>query len=273
MERKITVNKTNSYTSIQDFFLAHWIKVIGSGPGMLYLQILSYCHQGKDIAWPSIQTLNKRMGTTTKTLIKYRNTLVEYGLIKKIIKRKTSLGGYEHNVYQIILLDKEKVLLPPEERYPEETEEIVSGIAEASPSQPINRPEKIKVDERTLKKEHIMKILKKLKLDKNRIAQIILNYSLEDIEGKLDLLAVKRNVINPAGWLIAALQGNYLHSEHDNNENVVINSQEEKESEAENKTVKSNKKSFKEKPKGDTKRLSRKEELEWIKQIRNQISK
>ena len=68
MERKIPANKTNSYTTIQDYFLAHWVSVIGLGPAMLYLQLLSYCHKGKDTAWPSIQTLNKRMGTTTKTL-------------------------------------------------------------------------------------------------------------------------------------------------------------------------------------------------------------
>ena len=59
MEIKIPVNKTNSYTTIQDYFLAHWVSTIGLGPAMLYLQLLSYCHKGKDIAWPSIQTLNK----------------------------------------------------------------------------------------------------------------------------------------------------------------------------------------------------------------------
>ena len=110
MERKIAINKTNSYTTIQDYFLAHWVSVIGLGPAVLYLQLLSYCHKGKDIAWPSIQTLNKRMGTTTKTLIKYRNILIEYGLIKKVVKQKSSSGGYDHNLYQIVLLDKENIL-------------------------------------------------------------------------------------------------------------------------------------------------------------------
>ena len=116
MERKIPINKTNSYTTIQDYFLAHWVSTIGLGPAMLYLQLLSYCHKGKDIAWPSIQTLNKRMGTTTKTLIKYRNTLLEYGLIKKIVKQISSSGGYGHNLYHIVLLDKENILYPPVER-------------------------------------------------------------------------------------------------------------------------------------------------------------
>jgi len=124
MERKIAINKINSYATIKDYFLAHWVSVIGLGPAMLYLQLLSYCHKGKDTAWPSIQTLNKRMGTTTKTLIKYRNTLLEYGLIKKVVKQRSTSGGYDHNLYQLVILDQERVLLPPTERLPEETEEV-----------------------------------------------------------------------------------------------------------------------------------------------------
>jgi hypothetical protein len=132
MERKIAIN---SYTNIQDYFLAHWVSIIGPGPAMLYLQLLSYCHKGKDIAWPSIQTLNKRMGITTRNLIKYRHTLIKYGLIKKVAKQRSTSGGYDHNLYRLVILDKERVLLPPTERLPEETEEVISGIAEESPYQ------------------------------------------------------------------------------------------------------------------------------------------
>ena len=103
-------SKHNPYTLIQDYFLVHWVSTIGLGPTVLYLQLLSYCHKGKDTAWPSIQTLNKRMGTTTKTLIKYRNTLLEYGLIKKIVKQISSSGGYDHNLYQMVLLDKGQIV-------------------------------------------------------------------------------------------------------------------------------------------------------------------
>ncbi|MEA2021874.1 MAG: helix-turn-helix domain-containing protein, partial [Candidatus Caldatribacteriota bacterium] len=209
MERKIPVNKTNSYTNIQDFFLAHWVSVIGLGSAMLYLQLLSYCYKGKDIAWPSIQTLNKRMGTTTKTLIKYRNTLVNYGLIKKIVKQKSSCGGYNHNLYQIVLLDKERFLRPPTEKLPEETEKVISGITKKSSSSNLNNPKRISADDvKSLKQNRIIEELKRLKLDNKSIGKIILNYSPEDIEEKLDLLKIKRNIINPAGWLVAALQAN-----------------------------------------------------------------
>ena len=279
MERKIPANKTNSYTTIQDYFLAHWVSIIGLGPTVLYLQLLSYCHKGKDTAWPSIKTLNKRMGTTTKTLIRYRNTLLEYGLIKKIVKQKSSSGGYDHNLYQMILLDKENILYPPAERLPEEKEEIVSGIAEESSSSNQqrlkNNPKKVIIDNKKSPKEkRIKEELKKLNLDKKSIDKIILNYSLEDIEEKLDLLKIKRNVINPAGWLIAALQANYLNPESFKEENY----EEEKiieteEVEPESKIIKPNKLTLENKPEEETKRLSREEELEWIRKIRNTVLK
>jgi len=59
------------------------------------------------------------------------------------------------------------------------------------------------------KKERIKEELKKLNLDKKSIDKIILNYSLENIEEKLELLQIKRKVVNPAGWLITALKEDY----------------------------------------------------------------
>jgi hypothetical protein len=262
MERKIPVNKTNSYTTIQDYFLAHWVNVIGLGPAMLYLQLLSYCHKGKDIAWPSIQTLNKRMGTTTKTLIKYRNTLLEYGLIKKVVKQRTSSGGYDHNLYQIVLLDKENILYPPAEKLPEENEKVISGIAEESPSSNQNNPKKVITDnKKSPKEERIKEELEKLNLDKKSIDKIILNYSLEDIEEKIDLLQIKRNVINPAGWLIAALQVNYLNPESSKEEDDGIEEEEQK-----NKIAKLEKISLKQKEKEEKERLFIEESLKWVEQ-------
>ena len=273
MQRKITINN-NSYTTIQDYFLAHWVSIIGHGPAILYLQLLSYCHKGKDTAWPSIQTLNKRMGTTTKTLIKYRNALVNYGLIKKVVKQKSSSGGYDHNLYQIILLDQEKVLLPPVERCPEETEEVISGIVEESPSHNQDNPKKINTDNiKSLKKNRIIEELKRLKVDKKSIGKIILNYSPEDIEEKLDLLEIKRNVINPAGWLVAALQANYPNPKSYKREDDYEETIKTEEIEPENKAVKPERILPPKKEKEKVKRLSREEELEWIRKIRNTVLK
>jgi len=266
MEIKIPVNKTNSYTTIQDYFLAQWVSTIGIGPTVLYIQLLSYCHKGKDTAWPSIKTLNKRLGTTTKTLIRYRNTLIKFGLIKKVVKQRSTSGGYDHNLYQIVLLDKENVLHPPAEKLPEEKEEIVSGIAEKFSFQ--DNPKKIIINnKKSLKTERIKEELGKINLDKKSIDKIILKYSLGDIEEKLDLLRIKRNVINPAGWLIAALKVNYLNpesykEENDEEEKII----ETEEIESESKIVKLNKLALKKKEKEEKDRLYMDEDLKWIEQ-------
>jgi len=267
MEIKIPVNKTNSYTTIQDYFLAQWVSTIGIGPTVLYIQLLSYCHKGKDTAWPSIKTLNKRLGTTTKTLIRYRNTLIKFGLIKKVVKQRSTSGGYDHNLYQIVLLDKENVLHPPAEKLPEEKEEIVSGIVESPCSNKNNLKKVIVNNRKSLKTERIKEELEKINLDKKSIDKIILNYSLEDIEEKIDLLQIKRNVINPAGWLIAALKANYLNpesSKEENDEEEKIMETEEMESES--KIVKLNKLALKKKEKEEKDRLYMDEDLKWIEQ-------
>jgi len=268
MERKIPIKQTISFTTIQDYFLAHWVNQISLGPAMLYLQLLSYCYKGKDIAWPSIKTLNKRMGTTTKSLIKYRSTLLEYGLIKKVIKQKSSSGGYGHNLYQIVLLDKENILYPPAEKLPEEKEEIISGIAEESTSSNQDNPKKVIIDnKKSQKTERIKEELEKLNLDKKSIDKIIFNYSLEDIEEKLDLLEIKRNVINPAGWLIAALKANYLNPESYKKESYEEEKiMETEEVESESKIVKLNKLALKKKEKEEKDRLFMEESLKWIEQ-------
>lgn len=266
MERKIPTKQTNSFTTIQDYFLAHWVNVIGLGPAMLYLQLLSYCYKGKNTAWPSIKTLNKRMGTTTKTLIRYRNALLEYGLIKKVVKQRSSSGGYDHNLYQIVLLDKENILYPPVERLPEEKEEIISGIAGKFSFQ--DNPKKVITDnKKSLKIERIKEELEKLNLDKKSIDKIILNYPLEDVEEKLDLLEIKRNVVNPAGWLVAALKANYLnpesYREENDDEEKIMETEEVK---SESKIVKLNKLALEKKEKEEKDRSFMEESLKWIEQ-------
>ena len=214
------------------------------------------------------------MGTTTKTLIKYRNTLIEYGLIKKVVKQKSTSGGYDHNLYQIILLDKENILYPPVEKLPEENEEIISGISEEFPYSNQDNPNKIVIDnKKSLKTERIKEELEKLNMDKKSIYKTILNYSLEDIEEKLDLLEIKRNVLNPAGWLVAALQANYLNLEPSKEENDKEEKTKKEEIQPENKRLKTGIVLPQKKEKEEKKRLSREEELEWIKKIRYNILK
>jgi len=85
MERKIPANKTNSYTTMQDYFLAHWVNTIGLGPAMFYLQLLSYCHKYKDIVWPSNQTTDKK--SIDKIILNYSlEDIEEKILLQKIEK-------------------------------------------------------------------------------------------------------------------------------------------------------------------------------------------
>jgi hypothetical protein len=191
--------------------------------------------------------------------------------MKKVIKQRSASGGYDHNLYQIVLLDKENILYPPAERLPEEKEEIVSGIVKSLDSNYHNLkidPNKTVTDNKKSPKEkRIKEELEKLNLDKKSIDKIILNYSLEDIEEKLGLLEIKRNVVNPAGWLIAALKANYLNpksSKEENDEEEKIIETEEVESES--KIVKLNKLALKKKEKEEKDRLFIEESLKWIEQ-------
>ncbi len=190
------------------------------------------------------------------------------GLIKKIVKQISSSGGYDHNLYQIVLLDKENILYPPVEKLPEENEEIISGIAEEFPYSNQDNLNKIVPDnKKSLKTERIKEELEKLNMDKKSIYKTILNYSLEDIEEKIDLLRIKKNVVNPAGWMIAALKANYLNpesSKEENDEGEKIMETEEVESES--KIVKLNKLALKKKEKEEKDRLYMDEDLKWIKQ-------
>ena len=123
-------------------------------------------------------------------------------------------------------------------------------MAEESPSPNQNNPNKIDTDDKkSLKQEKIKEELKKLNLDKKSIDKIILNYSLEDIEGKIDLINTRRNVLNPAGWLILALQANYLNpesyrEENDEEEKII----ETEEVESVNKVIKPEKINLEKKP-------------------------
>jgi hypothetical protein len=108
-------------------------------------------------------------------------------------------------------------------------------------------------------------------VDKKSISKIILNYSPEDIEEKLDLLEIKRNVINPAGWLVAALQANYPNPKSYKRKDDYEETMKTKEIEPENRAVKPEKILPPKKEK--VKRLSREEELEWIRKIRNTVLK
>ena len=96
------INLDSGYTKVyRDFFL-YWIKIIGPGPLLLYYQLKSYCYGEKIHAWPSVGTLARSMGVTKNTVRKYRQILINHGLIVKMLKRKSEDGSYQTNIYEIL---------------------------------------------------------------------------------------------------------------------------------------------------------------------------
>jgi hypothetical protein len=95
----------DGYLIIPNYFFRKWIRILGAGPAILYLELLTYCHKEKDMAWPTINSLCQKMGVSKNSLIKYREVLLTYGLIKKMIRRKSIGGDYQVNLYQLTSLE------------------------------------------------------------------------------------------------------------------------------------------------------------------------
>src|SRR5665648_255350 len=96
------------YVIVSSYFLDNCVEILGTGPGMLYLQLLNYCHKGKDLAWPTLATLGRKMQFTPKSITKFHQILLKHGLIKKISKGKTASGHYKRNIYQVTPLHRVK---------------------------------------------------------------------------------------------------------------------------------------------------------------------
>jgi len=94
------------YVVVPNYFLREWVKVLGVGPIVLYQELLTYCHKGKYIAWPTIDSLCQEMGIAKTTLLRYQNTLIKFGLIKNITRGKSTTGHYRNNIYQVISLEE-----------------------------------------------------------------------------------------------------------------------------------------------------------------------
>jgi len=234
------------YVVVPNYFLRERVKVLGVGPAMLYLYLLTYCHKGKDIAWPTISTLSKKMNLTPKTITRYRQILVKYGLIKKVSKRKTSSGCHVRNIYQLTSFDMEKNTLPIGNIFPYLEGKFTPDIRENLPTNNNNlkhyqfnnnkerkdaavavvdfKKLKEKGEEKMLtphnSKENytgqaIKEQLADLDFGERFIEKLLKDFNLKKIEEKLDLLLERRNIKNPAGWLMAALKNDYQDVEQE----------------------------------------------------------
>src|SRR5665648_34944 len=239
--------KKEGYIIVPNYFLREWVKVLGIGPALLHLQLLSYCHKGKYIAWPTIDSLCQEMGIAKTTLLRYQNTLNRFGLIKNISRSKSTTGHYKNNVYQIIPLEKlsghpdpdkiinfvgskmkphwyqndtcigsNMILSLVSKRYPNNTNLNITNITTTT------KREKDAVAAVNFKKlkeegEEKMRALRErmveLDFKEEFVEKMLKKYSLKKIEEKLDLLMERRNIQSPTGWLRAALKNDFRGEE------------------------------------------------------------
>ena len=237
-----------SYTIISDYFLDEYTEVLGTGPSMLYIHLLKYCYKGKDLVWPTLATLSKKMQLTPKTITKYHQVLAKYGLIKKITKRKTSPGGHMQNIYQLTPINLEKNTLPIGNIFPYIEEKITPDIGKKLPTNNNNlnntnttttnskKDAVVAVNFKKFRKappakagekgEEKMQAIREQLLDldfKERfVEQLLKDFDPKKIEEKLDLLLIKRNIQNPAGWLRASLKYDYQNPEQESQEEESV---------------------------------------------------
>jgi len=142
MEKEFLVNQKQltkeGYVIVSSYFLDYCVEILGTGPGMLYIQLLNYCHKGKDLAWPTLATLGKKMQFTPKSITKFHQVLIKHGLIKKISKGKTVSGNYRRNIYQVTPLHMVKNTLSKGNIFPYVEEKITPNIGKKLPTNNTN---------------------------------------------------------------------------------------------------------------------------------------
>jgi len=233
MEKEFLVNQKQlseeGYVIISSYFLDYCVEVLGTGPGMLYIQLLNYCHKGKDIAWPTLATLGRKMQFTPKSITKFHQILLKHGLIKKISKGKTPSGNYRRNIYQITPIHMVKNTLSMGNIFSYIEENITPNLGKKLPINNTNlnitntttTNRDVVVDFKKLKEEGEEKMqavrerMVELDFKEEFIEKILKEYSTKKIDEKIDLLMEKKNIKSPAGWLWTALKNDYQDEEQE----------------------------------------------------------
>jgi hypothetical protein len=249
--RQIKSSK-EGYIIVPNTFLKKWVKVLGVGPVVLYQELLTYCHKGKYIAWPTIDSLCHEMGIAKTTLLRYQNTLLRFGLIKNISRGKSTTGHYKNNIYQITSLeeltecpDHDKIIdflgskMKPDRyqndtsigsnvklslvsnRYPNNTNLNITNTTTAKEGDVAADFKKLKekgdLSACNAQAEEKMRAIRERMVDLDFkeafIEKILKEYSVKKIKENLDLLLERKNIQKPAGWLMAALKNNYQDAE------------------------------------------------------------
>ncbi|MEA2021839.1 MAG: helix-turn-helix domain-containing protein [Candidatus Caldatribacteriota bacterium] len=235
-EKQKCKNKSTKYsfTTISDYFLDEWSGVVGIGPTSLYIHLLKYCYKDKNLAWPTLKTLSKKMGTSERSLIRYQKILVKYGFIQNIFKRNTTS---RNNIYQLALgqdlIDSKR--LPPGMTNCHKSDKMSSSMVTkcqfdsdnmSSCKVPNCHPNNnnlnnnnttttrnvvvdFKKDQGEEKMQEIRERMWEFNFTESFIEKVLKEYPVKKIEEKLELYAEGRQVRNPEGFLVAALKEDY----------------------------------------------------------------
>jgi len=234
-EKQNNQNKLSNqgYVIVPNYFLREWVKVLGGGPALLYLELLSYCHKEKDMAWPTLITLSNKLGISKNSLISYRSTLLKYGLIKKMVRRRSAQGNYRSNLYQITPIEGAKIEPGQVQNLDGDSPKFtLDQVQNLNPNnnnlkhyQYNNNKGAVAVDFIKLKEEERRKRIKEdltgLDFKDSFREKLLKDFPLEKMEEKLELLKEKKNIINPSGWLMAALKNDYQGSQEEESQEVI----------------------------------------------------
>ena len=230
MEREKPNNQNKSSKEgciiIPNSFFKKWTGVLGDGPILLYLELLTYCHKDKDTAWPTLKTLSRGLHKSTKSITRHHRKLVKAGLIRKVVKGKTASGNYKRNIYQLAPPDRIKKSLISGKFVPYMGDKSSPNLGTKCPLNKTNKQNqynnlKVAVDIKKSKEEGggkmqlIRQRLMDLDFKESFIEKLLKDYPAKKIEEKLELLLEKKNINNPVGWLIAALKNDYKDPEQE----------------------------------------------------------
>jgi hypothetical protein len=238
-EKSNNQNKLSNqgYVIVPNYFFREWIKVLGIGPALLYLELLSYCHQEKDIVWPTLTTLSNKLAISKNSLISYRKPLLKYGLIKKIVRRKSAQGDYQPNLYKITPIEGAKIETGLVQNLGGGSANFAPGVVQNlhpnnnnlkhyqyNNNKGAEKDVVATVDFIKLKEEERRKKIKKdltgLDFKDSFREKLLKDFPLNKMEEKLELLKEKKNIINPSGWLLAALKNDYQGSKEEESQEV-----------------------------------------------------
>ena len=223
---------------VPNSFFKEWTEVLDDGPILFYLQLLTYCHKGKDTVWPTLKTLSRNLHRSTKSLTRHHRKLVKAGLIKKVVKGKTTSGNYRRNVYQVVHPDKVKKLSDRGTFVPYLGDKNVPNQGTKVPINNTNEQNQYNnqncgkelpavaaldksKDKREEKMHWVREKLIELDFKESLIIKLLKDYPTEKIEEKLELLLERKSINSPVGWLVAALKNNFQDEEEGNKTDTI----------------------------------------------------